>query len=576
MVRMLTTEMPENTVFPDRIVMPFSTFCSSNFRAGYPGPEEAFVRFNPALRVFHQAGRFHVRESGCSVLLHPFSNTENRQSVTNAVHYHMPFDIRRLRSGRMRRVMSSLANRTDVDLVQQDVTPEEFIRVSRPAIKRELFAEYFPFPGARKMYESPVVRDVLSFLGLAHLGNSPQRFVTRYTISAITRADGPLKYDSLHRPMVLVTEEGSWDREGKKPFLDAQFGVMEGGIGRRRFNKLFSIGAKPVFTEGKNDDTRDADWVLSWNRLVHGLLYPIEELDYEGRESLDRANNQARAYLHEGRLYPERRVQDGGVFAQNQAVGDAWYPIPTRRLSRDMLIEIRGEQIDEQTKPIHIPESIESRSVGERMEQFRRAARYSIYYGNALNHTEAGRAHLRDIGLAIDLETIRRIQNSVSPEAFRRHLLEMDPAQREAYLDAALADDIVSLHPVFDFIDTYRSLGLFKYYRVLSQVTDPEWDRIVEVMQREKKVGDRKTFNRKQYATMHADEYETIDDDGNLLPTYKFAQWDLMQKYVNPYALFIRAIGKANVASKDVREAIRSPRYLENLDRLLNMDPTRQ
>lgn len=572
--RMLTSPMPDDTPFPHRIAMPVSTFFSSNFYSGYPNPVKAFNLFIPALRAIHNTGAFHVRESTCSLLLHPFSNVENRTSVTTAVEYHMPFDIRRLPHGRMRRVMSSLSKRADVDLVMQDVSPQEFVGKSSGDLKRQLIDAYFPFAKARRVYESPVLRNVLSFLGLAQMSPGRERYATKFTVEALTRADTSVKFGDIRRPMLLVIEEGSWDPGGNKPYMDAQFGVLEGRFGRGSFNKLFSIGIKPVFTHGKDDDTRDAPWVVSWDRLVHGKLRGIEDLSLADRELLKLANAQAQIYINEGRPYPERRIQEGGIFAQNLAVDDALYPIPTRRLSRDMLIELAHEQLIQHTRPIHIDASIRERSIEEQMEQYRRAARKHILYGVALNNSEEGKAHLRETGLAIDDETVRCIQTSVSPDAFRRRLKDMDQASRDGFLDAALADDLVSMHAVFEFISTYRKLGLFKYYPTLSQITEAEWDRVVDAMIREKKVGDPTMFQRKQYATIHAHEYEEIDDDDNTSMTNELAQWDLFKKYVNPYALFVRGIRKARVASKNVRAIVSGCNYLENVDRLLSMDPS--
>jgi hypothetical protein len=477
----------------------------------------------------------------------------------------------------MKRVMSSLSKRTDMDLVIQDVSPEEFARVSRPAMRRELIDAYFPFASSRVIYESPVLQNVLSFLGLAHWSKGREAYATKYTVTAITRADSGLPYGTVTRPMVMVAEEGSWDQNGHKPFFDAQFGVMHSRISRNTFNKLFSIGVKPVFTEGRQDDTRDADWVVSWDRDVHGRLFGLEQLSESDLALLRLANAKARAYANEGRPHPERRVQEGGVFAQNVAVDQILYPIPTKRLTTDMMIELPHEQLMAHTRPIHIDASINERPVDQRMEQFRRAARKQIVYGDALHTTDEGSAHLKAHKLAIDEETINLIRSSVSPTEFRRHLLAMDPMSREMFLDAALADDLVGMHTVFDFIGTYREsgLGLFKYYPILSQITEAEWDRVIDAMKREKKVGEPEIFARKQYATLHAHEYETVDDEGHVLPTNSFAQWDLFKKYVNPYALFVRALRKARVSSHDVRDAVSGPHYLENLDRLLNMDPYR-
>ena len=173
-------------------------------------------------------------------------------------------------------------------------------------------------------------------------------------------------------------------------------------------------------------------------------------------------------------------------------------------------------------------------------------------------------------GVAIDAQTIRLIRSSVSPAEFRQALDEMNPDARSDFLDAMLADDLVSMHSVYEFIHTYRTLGLFRYYKLLSQITDAEWDAVVDAMKREKKVGDPTRFQRAQYATLHAHEYELVGGDGSLIVGNDFAQWDLFQRYVNPYALFVRGIRKARVSSRDVRLAISGRNYLENLERLLD------
>lgn len=566
---------------PQELYVPFSNFLINALQPfGYPRGLDLFPHLAKVLNSIQNVGTVEVRSSTSASLLQGLSpHAHNRNILSEIISNQFKFRENSdflTETPLTKRAFQELLFASDLDLIL-DLSIPEFIALQQN-LGTTIKEAFQPLSFLSKI-QSSIYRELLGRSGFFRENEHGFSLRTAHLLKSLDSSNVILAPAS-SKPLVIDYEVGTW--ENGIPFISLTFSTLDTLTSSADSTKLpiFKLGIQASTTDKQSNNTRLAPWVLNWDREGKTELHSIKQISQLTKKVMKLVHRFAKLVKKESR-YPEQNSHEGGVFPQAD-LSDTFL-FSQRHLDKDSVLHVPEHALSVLTQPLDIPPAIASRPPLEIFEQYLRAIRKSIYFGDNVLYSAEGREHLDQgcyrtyiskRGLALSNNTVDAISGNkyLNPQTIH-NLLKKNDSQ-----DTALnlyKETLTSLLYPYSFIRHGVETGIFNYYPPLHEVSVEEWYRVIHyldqfVQNRTKNAkisvhipgvdntysDDNETqedvFNYLLYAGTHSHE---VPINGDFI-TRELGALRLFRSMPHPYLFFVEALRSANCRSPKLRKLL--------------------